>query len=657
MLRPCRRAAGARRRGRSPRRAPGDAPAAGAPRPGSFLARRDRRRGRDEHPAGARRVPAGERPAFGGEPRHRDLGGARRRRRAPTPFLCAHDRGRLRSLRGDPGRHDGEGAACGADLHVRARSDRRAVSREPTASRTPQSRRSLGPRGRDGGGSERGRLYGAEGRDRRRRRGRTSRCGRSTATARRWPATRRRSAASTTRCPSASSRSRASRGTPASRTTRISSGTPIPPTRRRSFPRPEQPRGRRLDRPLARAPRHPRNPRARGRRQDAVARLHPPHELGRGRARRARARGHSRRAAGHAVVKDVLRSVAYGVIVLVLLLLGLRILGPPGPTAPAPQQAAGSGDAVAAPRPPTALGPDVIALRARTLLYPVEGIPPNTLRDSFAEGRGGHLHEAVDILAPRGTRVLAVDDGRVVKLFNSVRGGLTVYQFDSDGDLLLLLRPPRRLRPLARGRCPRPKRRGARIRGHDRQRSEGHAAPPLQHLQARPRAALVGGHADQPVRDLGGALRGTLARVALFAAQAALTNLARRPTLGGGPMKRPLRLLLGTATWLGLAAAAWLASRRRASSEPGRPAATKRARTTTRRRGGATRGAAKGCGCAQGARRAPVSTARLRPARLALRIGRHGSYKRRDSASSACPGLVGARAAMYAPPNSTKASK
>ena len=131
-------------------------------------------------------------------------------------------------------------------------------------------------------------------------------------------------------------------------------------------------------------------------------------------------------------MRHVLRSVVYGVIVLVLLLLGLRILGAPDPTAHAPLQAAGSGDAVAAPRPSTAVGPDVLALRARTLLYPVEGFPPNTLRDSFAEGRAGHLHEAVDILAPRGTRVLAVDDGRVVKLFNSVRGGLTVYQFDSE---------------------------------------------------------------------------------------------------------------------------------------------------------------------------------------------------------------------------------
>jgi uncharacterized protein (TIGR03382 family) len=36
-------------------------------------------------------------------------------------------------------------------------------------------------------------------------------------------------------------------------------------------------------------------------------------------------------------------------------------------------------------------------------------------------------------------------------------------------------------------------------------------------------------------------------------------------------MNRPLRLLLGTATWLGLAAAAWLGSRRRSSSEPSFP--------------------------------------------------------------------------------------
>ena len=132
------------------------------------------------------------------------------------------------------------------------------------------------------------------------------------------------------------------------------------------------------------------------------------------------------------MVKGVLRSVAYGVIVIVFVLLGLRIAGPAGPhsqPAPPPQQRA-SGDAAPRERAVQPLGDDVLALRARTLLFPVEGVAPSTLRDSFAEGRVGHLHEAVDILAPRGSNVLAVDDGRVVKLFNSVRGGLTVYQFD-----------------------------------------------------------------------------------------------------------------------------------------------------------------------------------------------------------------------------------
>jgi peptidoglycan LD-endopeptidase LytH len=73
---------------------------------------------------------------------------------------------------------------------------------------------------------------------------------------------------------------------------------------------------------------------------------------------------------------------------------------------------------------------DLARLRARSLGLPVEGLKVTDLRDTFADARGGHRHEALDILAPRGTRVLAVDDGRVAKLFNSVRGGLTVYQFD-----------------------------------------------------------------------------------------------------------------------------------------------------------------------------------------------------------------------------------
>jgi murein DD-endopeptidase MepM/ murein hydrolase activator NlpD len=70
-------------------------------------------------------------------------------------------------------------------------------------------------------------------------------------------------------------------------------------------------------------------------------------------------------------------------------------------------------------------------LRNRQLTLPVQGIKREQLRDTFNETRGSsRKHEALDVLAPRNTPILAVEDGKVARLFLSDAGGITIYQFD-----------------------------------------------------------------------------------------------------------------------------------------------------------------------------------------------------------------------------------
>ena len=77
-------------------------------------------------------------------------------------------------------------------------------------------------------------------------------------------------------------------------------------------------------------------------------------------------------------------------------------------------------------------GSDMESLRSRSLVVPVRGIATDDLDSSFQDARGSsrRRHEAIDILAPRGTDVLAVEDGKVAKIFTSDAGGLTLCQFD-----------------------------------------------------------------------------------------------------------------------------------------------------------------------------------------------------------------------------------
>jgi murein DD-endopeptidase MepM/ murein hydrolase activator NlpD len=77
--------------------------------------------------------------------------------------------------------------------------------------------------------------------------------------------------------------------------------------------------------------------------------------------------------------------------------------------------------------PPSAIE----TLRSRALDIPVAGVTRMQLRDTYTDARGtNRSHEAIDIMAPRHTPVLAAEDGTVVKLFTSEAGGLTIYQFD-----------------------------------------------------------------------------------------------------------------------------------------------------------------------------------------------------------------------------------
>jgi murein DD-endopeptidase MepM/ murein hydrolase activator NlpD len=79
---------------------------------------------------------------------------------------------------------------------------------------------------------------------------------------------------------------------------------------------------------------------------------------------------------------------------------------------------------------PAPLPPRAEAIEDRSLEIPVRGIESKELYDSFDDARGARTHEAIDIMAARGTPVLAAEDGRIKKLFTSKAGGLTIYQFD-----------------------------------------------------------------------------------------------------------------------------------------------------------------------------------------------------------------------------------
>ena len=73
----------------------------------------------------------------------------------------------------------------------------------------------------------------------------------------------------------------------------------------------------------------------------------------------------------------------------------------------------------------------------QSLIIPVANVRPDQLLDTFSDSRSeGRTHDAIDIMAPPDTPVLAAADGTIQKLWLSERGGTSIYQVNSDQKLI-----------------------------------------------------------------------------------------------------------------------------------------------------------------------------------------------------------------------------
>jgi peptidoglycan LD-endopeptidase LytH len=104
--------------------------------------------------------------------------------------------------------------------------------------------------------------------------------------------------------------------------------------------------------------------------------------------------------------------------------------------APAPRPTVARSGSVVTVKPENAAPVEVaqqVQVAPSGLAIPVVGIAAGQLSDTFDNARGqGRRHDAIDIMSAEGTPVIAAADGTIEKLFNSVRGGITIYERSPD---------------------------------------------------------------------------------------------------------------------------------------------------------------------------------------------------------------------------------
>jgi murein DD-endopeptidase MepM/ murein hydrolase activator NlpD len=105
--------------------------------------------------------------------------------------------------------------------------------------------------------------------------------------------------------------------------------------------------------------------------------------------------------------------------------------------APAPRfDSTATSPADAPPPAPAEFDFALARLHERGLLVPVRGVVASQIPDTYDSPRdGARVHYAQDILARRGTPVLAADDGTILHIGRNALGGNVIWEADASGRL------------------------------------------------------------------------------------------------------------------------------------------------------------------------------------------------------------------------------